>query len=133
MKVLDRLKMELNNQEYLTEDQYIQLINENGLNNDEEYDKHTMCRGLWLTCIDVLETVCNDIDLMTGISTEFSDMGQAYDFMEARIVNLKDKIASIPDEDEEYSPFALMYTRGGSKTYGGVISGISKSKIDGLN
>ena len=133
MKVLERLKMELSNQEYLTEEQYIQLILENNLNYDEDYDKNTMCKELWLTCIDVLETVCNDIDLMTGISTEFSDMGQAYDFMEERIVNLKDKIASIPSKDEEYSPFALMYTRGGSKTYGGVISGISKSKIDELN
>lgn len=133
MIVLDRLRMELGNQEYLTEEQYVQLLEENGLDSSLEYVKDDMCKELWLTCIDVLETVCNDIDIMTGISTEFSDMGTAYEFMEQRIVNLKDKIASIPAPDEEYSAFSLMYTRGGSKTYGGVISGIGKSKIDKLD
>ena len=29
------------------------------------------------TVVDVLETVTNDIDLMTGISIEFSNIGQA--------------------------------------------------------
>ena len=132
MIVLDRLKMELSNQQYLTDEQYVQLLSENGLKSTDDYVKSTMCKGLWLTCIDVMETVSNDVDLMTGISTEFSTLGQAYEFIEQRIVNLKDKIASIPETDEETSPFALMYTRGGSKTYGGVISGIDDTVISGL-
>ena len=61
--------------------------------------------------IDVLEAVTNDIDLMTGISTEFSDIGQAYQFLEARIQQVKDKIAAIPEPEEDYSCFSLMYTR----------------------
>jgi hypothetical protein len=36
-----------------------------------------MQKALLYTVIDVLEAVTNDIDLMTGISTEFSDIGQA--------------------------------------------------------
>lgn len=48
----------------------------------------------------MLEAVTNDIDLMTGISTEFSDIGQ-----------VKDKIAAIPEPEEDYSCFSLMYTR----------------------
>ena len=70
---------------------------------------------------------------MTGISTEFNNMGQAYEFIEARIINLKDKIASIPDPEEETSCFSLMYTRGGAKTYGGYIDGISSDKINNLS
>jgi len=70
------------------------------------------CRNqLLFTVIDVLEAVTNDIDLMTGISTEFSDIGQAYQFLEARIGQVKDKIAAIPEPEEDYSCFSLMYTR----------------------
>jgi len=61
--------------------------------------------------LDVLEAVTNDIDLMTGISTEFSDIGQAYQFLEARIQQVKDKIAAIPVPDEDYSCFPLLFTR----------------------
>ena len=48
---------------------------------------------------------------MTGISTEFNDIGQAYQFLEARIQQVKDKIAAIPEPEEDYSCFSLMFTR----------------------
>lgn len=70
-----------------------------------------MQKALLLTVVDVLEAVTNDIDLMSGISTEFSDIGQAYEFLEARIQQVKDKIAAIPEPEEDYSCFSLMYTR----------------------
>ena len=70
-----------------------------------------MQKSLLFTVVDVLEAVTNDIDLMTGISTEFSNIGQAYEFLEARIQQVKDKIAAIPDENEDYNCFSLMYTR----------------------
>ena len=87
MQVLNRLKMELSNQEYFTDEQYIQFLTENNLSPTDEYDKPTMQKQLLFTVIDVLEAVTNDIDLMTGISTEFSDIGQAYQFLETRIVS----------------------------------------------
>lgn len=111
MQVLQRLKMELSNQQYFTDEQYIQFLVENDLTYTDEYDKPSMQKNLLYTVLDVLEAVTNDIDLMTGISTEFSDIGQAYQFLEARIQQVKDKIASIPDPEEEYSCFSLMYTR----------------------
>lgn len=113
MQNLDRLKMELSNQEYLTEDQYIQYLTENNLDPNAEYVKKDMQKQLLFTVIDILEAVSNDIDIMSTISTEFSNIGQAYEFIEARIAQLKDKIASIPDEDEEYNCFSLMYTKNG--------------------
>ncbi len=111
MKVLDRLKMELSNQQYFSDKQYIQFLTENSLTLTDEYDKSTMQKSLLFTVVDVLEAVTNDIDLMTGISTEFSNIGQAYEFLEARIQQVKDKIAAISDENEDYTCFSLMYTR----------------------
>lgn len=111
MIVLDRLKMELSNQQYLTDAQYIQLLAENNLTNTSEYDKLTMQKALLLTVLDVLEAVANDIDLMTSISTEFANIGQAYQFIETRIGQVKDKIVAIPDEGDDYNCFSLMYTK----------------------
>lgn len=111
MQVLDRLKMELSNQQYFSDEQYIQFLTENLLTPTDEYNKLTMQKNLLFTVIDVLEAVTNDIDLMTGISTEFSNIGQAYQFLEARIQQVKDKIAAIPEPEEDYSCFSLMYTR----------------------
>lgn len=111
MQVLQRLKMELSNQEYFSDEQYIQFLTENSLVPTDEYDKPTMQKQLLYTVIDVLEAVTNDIDLMTGISTEFSDIGQAYEFLEARIQQVKDKITAIPEPEDDYSCFSLMYTR----------------------
>lgn len=111
MQVLDRLKMELSNQSYFSDEQYIQFLVENDLTYTDEYVKADMQRNLLYTVLDVLEAVTNDIDLMTGISTEFNDIGQAYQFLEARIQQVKDKIASIPEPEEDYSCFSLMYTK----------------------
>lgn len=111
MQVLQRLKMELSNQEYFSDEQYIQFLVENDLTPTDEYNKPTMQKQLLYTVIDVLEAVTNDIDLMTGISTEFSDIGQAYQFLEARIQQVKDKLLAIPEPEDDYSCFSLMYTR----------------------
>ena len=70
-----------------------------------------MQKSLLFTVVDVLEAVTNDIDLMTGISTEFSNIGQEYEFLESRIQQVKDKIVAIPDENEDYACFSLIYTR----------------------
>ena len=110
MKVLDRLSMELSNQSYFPEEQYIQFLVENDLDPTKEYIKGDMQKRLLYTVLDVLEAVTNDIDIMTGISTEFNDIGQAYQFLEARIQQVKDKIASIPEPEENYSCFSLMFT-----------------------
>ena len=142
MQVLDRLKMELSNQQYFPDNQYIQFLTENSLTPTDEYDKSTMQKSLLFTVVDILEAVTNDIDLMTGISTEFSNIGQAYEFLEARIQQVKDKIASIPEPEEDYSCFSLMYTRDGipsirnnngsssSGCSGEIYGSISTSKID---
>lgn len=111
MKVLDRLKMELSNQQYFSDEQYTQFLTENSLTPTDEYDKSTMQKPLLLTVIDIFEAVANDTDLMQSISTEFTTVGAAYKYIEQRIGQIKDKIAAIPDENEDYNCFSLMYTR----------------------
>ena len=113
MQVLDRLKMELSNQSYFSDEQYTQFLVENSLTPTDEYNKPTMQKPLLYTVLDILEAVSNDIDIMRSIETEFSNEGSAYKYIADRIQQVKDKIATIPDpnEEDETSCFSLMYTR----------------------
>ena len=113
MQVLDRLKMELSNKEYFPDEQYAQFLTENSLTDTDTYDKSSMQRNLLLTVLDVLEAVSNDVDIMRSIQTEFSNESAAYKWMANRIQQVKDKIATIPDpnEEENSSCFSLMFTR----------------------
>ena len=111
MTVLERLSLELANKEYLTQEEYIIFLHENGLDEIATYDKATMQKALLMTVIDILEVVSNDVDIMRRVETEFSTTSDAYKHLQERIQNIKDRIAAIPDPEEEYSPFSLMYTR----------------------
>ena len=111
MTVLDRLKLELANKEYMTDTEYIVFIKENNLDETTTYDKATMQKELLLTVLDILEVVSNDVDIMRKVETEFTTTSDAYKYLEKRIAQIKDRIASLPIEEDEYSPFSLMYTR----------------------
>ena len=133
MKILDRLKMELSNQEYFSDEQYTQFLLENGLSAVAEYNKDTDQRQILLSALDILEAVSNDIDIMRQTITEFTTTSQAYKYLENRIQNLRDKIASIPEPEEEYSCFSLMFTSKNPTSYSPADYGsrrISKSDID---
>lgn len=72
MQILDRLKMELSNQEYFSDEQYTQFLLENGLSAVAEYNKETDQRQMLLSALDILEAVSNDIDIMRQTITEFT-------------------------------------------------------------
>lgn len=129
MQVYDRLMLELSNRQYLTEQQYKQFLHENDLDYNAEYIKAEMQKRLLFCVIDILEAVMNDLDIMTNISTEFSDIGQAYQFLEESVQNLRDKIVAITDLVEEYSNFTLMYTRGNA---GVITKPIDRATLDAL-
>lgn len=103
--------MELSNQQYFSDQQYQQFLLENGLLAADDFDKPTMYRQLLFTVLDVLEAISNDVDLMMSITTEFTTTSAAAKWLEKRIDQVKDKIASLPEDEEEYSCFSLMYTR----------------------
>lgn len=135
MQILDRLKMELSNQKYFSDEQYTQFLSENELISTDEYNKDIDQRNLLLTVLDILEAVANDVDIMTSVTTEFNTTGAAYKYIEKRIAQVKDKIASIPDAEEEYSCFSLMFTRSDARNFTPARYGkntISKSEIDAM-
>ena len=111
MTVIERLSLELANKEYLTQAEYIQFLTENNLISNDVYNKEIMQKQLLFTVVDILEVVANDVDIMRKVETEFTTTSDAYKYLQERIQNIKDRIASIPDTEEEYSPFSLMYTR----------------------
>lgn len=130
MKVIDRFKLELSNQPYFSDEEYRQFISENYLDPEEEYRKDVMQRDLLQAVIDTLEAVSNDINIMRSISTSFGTIGQAYDFIEARIAQLCDKQAAIPLPYEEKSCFSMMFTRGRQQ---GTVAPIPIEKIEQLD
>ena len=136
MNILERLKLELANKEYLTDDEYKVFLAENGFDViiNPEYDKATMQKQLLLTVLDILEVVSNDVDIMRKVETEFTTTSDAYKYLEKRIAQIKDRIAGIPDPEEEYSPFSLMYTKSNPvyspKRYGS--NAIGTNEIDEL-
>lgn len=131
MTVLERLKMELSNQEYFIDSQYRQFLTENNLTYSDEYDKKSMQRPLLLTVLDILEAVANDVDLLRNISTEFNNVSEAYQFLEIRMSQIKDRIAQIPLEPEgEFNAFSLMYTRGGIPAISAFVKPIRKDTLD---
>ena len=105
MLVLERLKLELNNQEYLTELEYTQFLIENNLKPQDQYEKSTMQRDLLLTVLDILEAVSNDIDTMRKISDESNGFTteSASKFLSQRKAEIKTRISTIPAPKEETS------------------------------
>lgn len=105
MTNLERLKLELNNKEYYTDDEYTVFLEENNLTPTDTYDKTTMQIKLLETVVTVLETLANDVDLMRKIQTDdVATIDQAYEWLEKRLNVLKNKIQELKiQEDEEYS------------------------------
>lgn len=134
MNTLERLKLELANKEYLSDEEYKVFLSENELTYTTAYDKATMQKSLLLTVLDILEVVSNDVDIMRKVETEFTTTSDAYKHLQTRIASIKDRILSIPEPEEEYSPFSLMYTKSNPvyspKRYGS--NAIGNAEIDEL-
>lgn len=98
VSVYDRLMIELAHQQYLSEDELKVLLNENGLNYCDVYDKNVHYRQLLCTVLAVFEAMLGDIDLFRSVEAEFGTTSQAYQYLERRIQRLQQRIDSIPDE-----------------------------------
>lgn len=113
MTTLERLKLELANKQYFTDEEYTTLLNENNLTSTEPYNKATMQRDLLLTVLDILNMLTNDIDLFRKLedSTTGFSQSSAYKLLEQRINALKERIEGIPLPQEELSDVHLIFTR----------------------
>lgn len=96
MTNLNRLKLELANKKYFTDEEYTVLLDEQGLNPASEYNKKQDELYLLETVICVLQMLSNNIDLYRSIETEFTTNTQAYTNLKDRIDELYKRIAMIP-------------------------------------
>lgn len=102
--ILNRLKLELGNKEYYSDEVYKTLLEENGLVWEDDYNKEDHEIGLLNTVIAILETLSNDVDIMRKISSnDLLTVDQAYKYLSQRIYNLKAKVIEIEEAKEEYT------------------------------
>lgn len=107
---LDRLKIELNNKAYYTDDVFSVYLSENNLSPTDTYNKTTMQKQLLQTVYDILQSLSNNIDLFRSVVTEFTTTSQAYSYLQKRLEDIERKILSIPDnQGARESQFNFMY------------------------
>ena len=94
---LNRLKIELNDKDYYTDDVLSMYLDENGLTATATYQKATMQKQLLQTVYDILQSLCNNVDLFRSVETEFATTGEAYQYLKQRMEDIQVRILSIPD------------------------------------
>lgn len=92
---LERLKLALGNKQYLTEEQYSILLEENGMEYDAPYNSTSQEKyGLLKTQLDILNTLANNIDMFRSVETEFSNTTDAYTALFERINKVEKELSS---------------------------------------
>ena len=106
MKNIERLKLELNNKQYFSDDVYDAILEENGLDAYEDYDK-TERKELLETVYTILQMLANDIDNFRKVETEFVTTTAAEQYIERRLNSIRaeiDRLDTLEKEEEnEYS------------------------------
>jgi len=95
MTNIERLKLELANKSYFTDDEYSIFLEENGLTPSETYNSAEKLR-LLETVLAIFESLQNNISLYCTIETEFSTTSSAYENIKTRIDELHKQIAQLP-------------------------------------
>ena len=115
MNNLERLKLELANKQYFSDDEYSIFLLENDLTPLDEYIKQYNELNLTRTVVAVFEAISNDTDMMMRIQTEMGSTSDAYQWLSQRLLKLKDRIDELQAEEDgeydEYCPLSLMMTR----------------------
>ena len=102
MTNLQRLKLELSNKAYYTDEEYTVFLTENNLVATETYNKETNNLELLNTVIAILETLSNDVDLMRKIDAkDITSIDQAYKYISDRIQSIKAKVIEIQESKTE--------------------------------
>lgn len=107
MTNIERLKLELANKQYFTDEEYTVFLEENGLEASETYSKEKNQLDLLETVLAILEALSNNIELYMSIQTEFTTTSSAYESLNNRISALEKKIAELPNY--EASAKAITY------------------------
>ena len=102
MTNLERLRLELSNKEYYTDEEYTVFLLENNLIATDVYNKENNQLNLLETVVAILETLSNDVDLMRKIdSKDITSIDQAYKYLSDRINKINAKIIEIKESKED--------------------------------
>lgn len=102
MTNIERLKLELSNKEYYTNEEYEVFLEENNLESNSVYSKEDNQIKLLNAVIAVLETLSNDVDMMRKIDAkDITSIDQASKYLYMRINSIKAKIVEIEEAKEE--------------------------------
>ena len=112
MTNLERLKLELSNKQYYTDDEYSVFLNENNLIPTDTYSKTTSEIDLLKTVVNILETLSNDVDLMRKIdSKDITSIDQASLYLSKRITSIENKILDLEEKKNGNSNTTYLFYR----------------------
>ena len=112
MTNLERLKLELSNKSYYTDEEYSVFLNENNLVPTDTYNKTTNEIDLLKTVVNILETLSNDIDLMRKIdSKDITSIDQASLYLSKRITSIENKILDLEEKKNGNSNTTYLFYR----------------------
>lgn len=103
MTNIQRLKLELSNKAYYTDDEYSLFLDENNLTATSSYNNEENQIKLLQTVVNILETLANDVDLMRKVdSKDIISTDQAIKYLSVRIDTINRKIIDLKEEKDEY-------------------------------
>ena len=112
MTNLERLKLELSNKSYYTDNEYNVFLNENNLVPTDTYDKVNNEIDLLKTVVNILETLSNDIDIMRKIdSKDITSIDQASLYLSKRITTIENKILDLEEKKNGNSNITYLFYR----------------------
>lgn len=103
MTNLQRLSFELSEKEYFstqekTNEVYITVLEENGLDPYDEYTKANDRINMLESVYTVLQMLSNNIELFVKVETEFATTSAAYQYLQKRLKDLRDEIDRVKIE-----------------------------------
>lgn len=112
MTNLERLKLELSNKSYYTDEEYSVFLNENNLIPTDTYNKVNNEIDLLKTVVNILETLSNDIDIMRRIdSKDITSIDQASLYLSKRITSIENKILDLEEKKNGNSNTTYLFYR----------------------
>ena len=110
MTNLERLKLELSNKEYYTDEEYKVFLDENSLVPDNTYVKADNQIQLLETVVNVLETLSIDVDIMRKIDNkDIVSVDQASKYLSQRIYNINKKILDLKEEQNDTGNISFLF------------------------
>ena len=100
MTVLQRVKFELANKQYYSDDEYKVIIYENHLVPDAVYNKDIDQRNMLEAVYAIMQSLANNLSLYRKIETEFATEDQAYKYLQLRLKDMLDRINALENPKE---------------------------------